>query len=131
VASSAAASSTWLQSQLRRHVTVRGHDLRADLPIGIFDLVLCRNVAFTYFAPECQRAVLAKLAGALRRGGALVLGIHERLPEPAPELQPWPGVRGVFRHDWQRGPYACSDSIAARREHAMKDLTVILERFRR
>jgi chemotaxis protein methyltransferase CheR len=87
-----------VRRQLRRHVTVRGHDLRADLPTGAFDLVLCRNVAFTYFAPECQRAVLAKLAGALRHGGALVIGIHERLPEPAPELQPWLGVRGVFRH---------------------------------
>jgi chemotaxis protein methyltransferase CheR len=74
------------------------YDLRADPPTGSFDLVLCRNVAFTYFAPECPRDLLAKLAGALGRGGALVIGIHERLPEPAPELKLWLGVRGVFRH---------------------------------
>lgn len=87
-----------VRPQVRRHVTVRGHDLRADPPTGTFDLVLCRNVAFTYFAPQGQRAVLAKLAGALGRGGALVIGIHETLPEPTPELEPWLGVRGVFRH---------------------------------
>jgi chemotaxis protein methyltransferase CheR len=87
-----------VRPQLRRHVTVRCHDLRAHPPTGSFDLVLCRNVAFTYFAPERQRAVLANLAGALGPGGALVIGIHERLPEPAPELRPWLGVRGVFRH---------------------------------
>jgi len=99
--------------ELRRHVTVRRHDLRADPPTGAFDLVLSRNVAFTYFAPESQLAVLAKLTGALGRGGALVIGAHERLPEPAPEPEPWPGVRGVFRRvDNGAGQgYACGDSM--------------------
>jgi chemotaxis protein methyltransferase CheR len=47
---------------------------------GPFDLVLRRNVAFTYLAEERQRSVLACLAEALRPGGALVIGLHESLP---------------------------------------------------
>ena len=80
-----------------RRVTVARHDLRAPPPPGRFDLVLCRNVAFTYFAPEPQRAVLGHLGAALRPGGALVIGLHESLPEPAAPFEPWPGARAVHR----------------------------------
>jgi chemotaxis methyl-accepting protein methylase len=61
-----------------------------------FDLILCRNVAFTYFDTERQRAVLTRLRSAVRPGGALVLGLHEQLPE-ASGFAPWPGARAVFR----------------------------------
>jgi chemotaxis protein methyltransferase CheR len=74
------------------------HDLRDRPPGGPFDLVLCRNAAFTYFAPDAQRAVVANLAAALRAGGALVLGLHETLPDPAPGFAPWPGARAVHRY---------------------------------
>jgi chemotaxis protein methyltransferase CheR len=67
--------------EVRRRVTVCEHDLDDEPPAGPFDLVLCRNVAFTYFAPNRQRAVLARLGRALRPGGALVIGLHEQLPE--------------------------------------------------
>jgi chemotaxis protein methyltransferase CheR len=56
-------------------------DLRAEAPAGPFDLVLCRNLAFTYFAPAMQATVEARLAGVLRPGGVLVIGRRERLPE--------------------------------------------------
>ncbi|MEY2533666.1 MAG: chemotaxis protein methyltransferase CheR [bacterium] len=86
-----------LRPEHRRLVTVVRHDVRAPPPAGPFDLVLCRNVAFTYFAAEGQRAVLAHLAAALRPGGALAIGLHERLPElPAP-FAPWPDARAVLR----------------------------------
>jgi chemotaxis protein methyltransferase CheR len=83
----------------RRLVTVRRHDLRSDPPPGTFDLVLCRNLAFTYFAAECQSAVVRQLTRALAPAGALVIGLHESLPAPAPGLKPWPGVRDAFRHE--------------------------------
>jgi chemotaxis protein methyltransferase CheR len=82
----------------RRRVTVARHDLRDAPPAGPFDLVLCRNVAFTYFAPEVQAAVLQRLASALRPGGALVLGLHETLSDPAHAFVPWPGARAVHRY---------------------------------
>jgi chemotaxis protein methyltransferase CheR len=71
-----------LRPRYRRLVTVRRHDLGTDPPPGRFDLVLCRNVAFTYFAPERQRAVVERLTGALRPGGALVIGLHETSQSP-------------------------------------------------
>ena len=50
------------------------------MPRGPFDLVLCRNLAFTYFEEELQRRVLGRIAHRLAIGGALVLGAHETLP---------------------------------------------------
>jgi chemotaxis protein methyltransferase CheR len=85
-----------VRPEVRRRVTVREHDLDDEPPAGPFDLVLCRNVAFTYFVPNRQRAVLARLRRAMRPGGALVIGLHEQLPEAA-GFEPWPGVRSVFR----------------------------------
>ena len=53
------------------------------MPAGAFDLILCRNVAFTYFEPDVQRAILAGLVERLAPGGVLLVGAHERLPEPS------------------------------------------------
>jgi len=61
-------------------------DLRVEAPTERFDLILCRNTAFTYFAPPLQRIVLVQLLERLRSGGYLVLGKHERLPEDVDEL---------------------------------------------
>ena len=77
-------------------VTLARHDLRADPPDGPFDLILCRNSAFTYFDEPLQRDICARLAGALRRSGALAVGAHEEVPGES-ALEPWPGVRGVYR----------------------------------
>ncbi len=57
--------------------------LREPPPPEAFDLVLCRNVAI-YFERAAQRAVHAKLAAALRRGGILMLGRCEQLLSPGP-----------------------------------------------
>jgi chemotaxis protein methyltransferase CheR len=86
-----------LRPEPRRLVTLGRHDLRAPPPDGAFDLVLCRNVAFTYLAAEPQRVVLGHLVAALRPGGALTIGLHESLPQPAPGFEPWPAARAVFR----------------------------------
>jgi chemotaxis protein methyltransferase CheR len=55
-------------------------DLRSAAPTGPFDLILCRYVAFTYFAPPLQEQVLARILAQLLPGGCLVIGTHERLP---------------------------------------------------
>lgn len=57
------------------------HDLREPLSEGDFDLVCCRNLAFTYFGRELQLHVAQAIHDRLRPGGVLVLGIHESLPE--------------------------------------------------
>lgn len=73
------------------------HDFRDAPPGGSFHLVLCRNLAFTYFDADLQRAVASHLAQALRPGGALVLGSNEGLPEGAEGFDPWVPESAIHR----------------------------------
>jgi chemotaxis protein methyltransferase CheR len=86
-----------LRPEYRERVQFLRHDLRAGTHDGRFDLVVCRNLAFTYFAEELQRDVGRRLARSLRLGGALIVGAHETLPEGLGELQPWSPAHGVYR----------------------------------
>ena len=70
-------------ADLRAAVRWECRDLVRDpVPAGLFDLVLCRNVAI-YLAAGAQQALHAKLAAALRPGGVLLLGRSEQLLRPA------------------------------------------------
>jgi len=80
-----------------RSVDFLRQDLREEMPDGPFDLVLLRNVVATYYAPEVQREIIARIAIRMRPVGALVLGIHESLPEGTSGFVEWPGARAVFR----------------------------------
>jgi chemotaxis protein methyltransferase CheR len=86
-----------LRARYREPVHFLRHDVRAGAPGGPFDLALCRNLVFTYFADELQRDVGGELARSLRPGGALVVGSHEALPEGLKGVEPWPAARGVYR----------------------------------
>jgi chemotaxis protein methyltransferase CheR len=68
-----------------RSVEFRKHDLRRSFPPGNFDLVLCRNTAFTYFDVPHRAVVTEKFASALYPGGILVIGSTEKLPPQASE----------------------------------------------
>jgi chemotaxis protein methyltransferase CheR len=86
-----------LRDTFRASVTVRRHDIRRPQPDGPFDLVLCRNLAFTYFDADAQRAAAARVADALRPGGALVLGTHEALPADSDRFEPWSSSTAIQR----------------------------------
>ena len=86
-----------LRAELGRLVTFKRHDLRAEPPGGPFDLVLCRNVAFTYFDHELQAEVCAALPTCLRPGGALVIGRNELLPAEARGFVAWSAPLGIYR----------------------------------
>jgi chemotaxis protein methyltransferase CheR len=86
-----------LRDEYRRRLTLLRHDVRHGIPDGPFDLVLCRNLAFTYFEPELQLAVGRAIAESLRPAGALVIGAHESLPAGLARLEPWPAGKGVYR----------------------------------
>ncbi len=86
-----------LRPEYARLVSFVRHDIRTGPPDGPFDLVLCRNLAFTYFDPDLQLRVARVLAASLRPGGALVVGAHETLPRSAPSFQPWSQSLRVFR----------------------------------
>jgi len=85
-----------LKQGFRRGVEFEKQDLLEQLPHDRFDLILCRNLAFTYFDSARAQASLERLAGRLRPGGALVTGAHEKLPPGSPFAE-WPGCRAVYR----------------------------------
>jgi chemotaxis protein methyltransferase CheR len=61
-------------------------DVRVTLPPGPFDLILCRNLVYTYFAASWQQELTRALVDRLTPGGLLVLGKGERLPADELEL---------------------------------------------
>lgn len=69
-----------LHPVFRESVLFLRQDIRTAQPEGPFDLVLCRNLVFTYFEPALQRRMLAAIAANMRPGAALVVGKDEALP---------------------------------------------------
>jgi chemotaxis protein methyltransferase CheR len=86
-----------LREQFRAGVRIARQDICATLPDQRFDLILCRNVVFTYFAPELQHQLAQQLLHRLYPGGALVLGLHESFPMDLAGIAPWPGARAIIR----------------------------------
>jgi len=86
-----------LRPEFRPQVSWRIHDIRADVPDGWFHLILCRNLAFTYFDPWQQRRIASLLHRALKPGGALVVGAHEQLPDSFAGLVRWTGGSCIYR----------------------------------
>ena len=89
-----------LREPFRQGVSFHLSDIRAEMPDGPFDLVLCRNLAFTYFAPDLQQEILDGIVKRLATDGALVIGSHETLPPDNQMLTPGE-VPSVFRHSKQ------------------------------
>jgi chemotaxis protein methyltransferase CheR len=69
-----------LRAEYRQGVVFERQDIRRELPAGQFDLILCRNLVFTYFDEELQRQIARRIADKLVAGGYLVLGSHESVP---------------------------------------------------
>lgn len=69
-----------LRPVYRRHVTWRQDDVRESMPEGPFDLLLCRNLVFTYFETDLQRHLLDRFLDRLQPGGVLALAPDEALP---------------------------------------------------
>jgi chemotaxis protein methyltransferase CheR len=72
-----------LAGEFREGVRFELQDIRQSMPDGPFDLILCRNLVFTYFDEALQRRISDQLQERLRPGGCLVLGSHEVLPADA------------------------------------------------
>ena len=72
-------------------------DVRDGAPAGLFHLILCRNLVFTYFDEKLQRSVAERLVESLHPGGALVLGGHEALPKGRLGLDLWPDAPCTYQ----------------------------------
>lgn len=95
-----------IRDEFRRVVAFRLADIRTDLPDDSFDLILCRNLAFTYFDEELQKRVLKRILTRLSPGGVLVLGKKERLPRVPEGPAPWQESLGVYRSTTSAQPQA-------------------------
>ena len=86
-----------LKPEFRAAIAFRCEDLRAVMPDGPFDLILCRNLAFTYFDEAGQARVLAAFDRRLGPGGFLVIGRHEKLPGDGPGFVAVDAANCIFR----------------------------------
>jgi chemotaxis protein methyltransferase CheR len=87
-----------LRPAFRQGILFLRQDIRSAQPDGPFDLVLCRNLAFTYFDAHLQHRTLIDIAARMCPGAALVLGKRERLPA-TDLLEPSLAGFGVY---WKR-----------------------------
>ncbi len=75
-----------IKNEFRQNVQFLEQDIRSELPEGTFDLILCRNLVFTYFQEDLQREVFQRIMTKLNPGGYLIIGNHESLPEGQEDL---------------------------------------------
>ncbi|MDH7638518.1 CheR family methyltransferase [Sphingomonas oryzagri] len=61
---------------LRQAVRFRVHNLLTPPPVGLFDVVLCRNVLL-YFSPDVRTLVFSRIASAMQADAVLMLGAGE------------------------------------------------------
>ncbi len=75
----------------RSGIELLRQDVRREMPSGTFDVVLCRNLVFTYFDLRQQSEILRGFASKLAAGGALIVGAHEALPAGVDGFVEWFG----------------------------------------
>jgi chemotaxis protein methyltransferase CheR len=87
-----------LNADYKRGVSFQYNDIRNDMPAGSFHLILCRNLAFTYFDQQLQSVTEERLLEKLKPAGILVIGIHEVLPDDdISGFEAWSQRLGVYR----------------------------------
>jgi chemotaxis protein methyltransferase CheR len=75
-----------LDHTIRQGVEFKKHDILHEEPFLGMDIVLCRNLAFTYFSKESQIEILKKIVTSLNGKKFLVIGKDENLPLTYPTL---------------------------------------------
>lgn len=80
--------------EVRGMVRFLRHDIRRDLYLGKFDVIVCCNVLL-YFTRPTRDQVMARLTAALRRGGYLLLGHAEGVMPSSEQFRPLLRPAGV------------------------------------
>jgi chemotaxis protein methyltransferase CheR len=75
-----------LDETIRESIEFKKHDILYEEPFLGMDIVLCRNLAFTYFSKKSQMEVLRKIVTSLKEKRYLVIGKDESLPLTYPTL---------------------------------------------
>lgn len=92
------AGDNWrISEELRRMVDFRVDNLfECQVPHGLYDLILCRNVLL-YFSPEMRKQVFLRLAQYCAPGGLLVLGAGETVIGQTEDFVASPQFRSVYQ----------------------------------
>jgi chemotaxis protein methyltransferase CheR len=88
-----------VRDEFRDAIELRQEDIRMHQPDEQFQLVLCRNLVFTYFDAPLQQRLLAAIGARLAPGGVLVIGRHEHFPSDAPGWRHWDGDDSIWATD--------------------------------
>ena len=86
-----------LKPAFREGIQFERQDIRQQMPLGSFYLILCRNLAFTYFEPSLQQQILSGISQRLVPGGMLLIGRRESLPDGSQELLFPVFDRGIYQ----------------------------------
>ncbi|CAN5404044.1 hypothetical protein BH23BAC3_BH23BAC3_18890 [soil metagenome] len=70
-----------IENELARNIKFEKRDISESFPHRNFDVVLCRNLVFTYFLQNKQKEFLRKLKPHLKPDGLLIIGSNEILPD--------------------------------------------------
>jgi chemotaxis protein methyltransferase CheR len=82
--------------ELVRRIAFRRLNLVCDaMPVGRFDVILCRNVLL-YLTPGHRREILDRFATVIRPGGLLVLGAGETVIGQTAAFRPSALYRGLY-----------------------------------
>jgi chemotaxis protein methyltransferase CheR len=85
-----------LSPEIKAMVQFRPFNLLNDFgPLGMFDLVFCRNVLI-YFDQESKVGVLDRLARQIEHDGYLLLGAAETVVGLTDRFKPHPDRRGLY-----------------------------------
>ena len=95
--------------ELVRRISFRKLNLVADpLPIGRFDIILCRNVLL-YLSASLRTHVFDRLSEVARPGALLVLGAGETVIGQTEAFRPSPRYRGLYE---PTGAVPCERAVA-------------------
>ena len=72
-------------------------DIRQEAPNEQFHLILCRNLAFTYFNTRLQHEIVRRIYDKLFPEGVVIVGVHEYLPSGAEGFSPWIRNKKIYR----------------------------------
>ena len=86
-----------IKDDFKENIKFIKQDIRKEIPDGMFHLILCRNLAFTYFEEDLQREILPKIIEKLHPKGFLVIGSHESLPQELLNRIPFQDFPSIFQ----------------------------------
>ncbi len=86
-----------LRENFKENIQFLRQDIRETIPEQNFHLVLCRNLAFTYFDQKLQSEILSGIEQKIVTGGFLVIGANEELPQVKTSLVPFKKSDNIYQ----------------------------------